>query len=445
MDIIKQKILNIILQKKSNLILSIDLVDKNEIIRIINLVHHKLLGIKLHSDIIIDFDELFYLKIKNLSQKYNFIIIDDRKLCDIGDIVLKQSKNIIKYADLITCHAISGDGLCEALSELSISYEFRILLIAQMSSQNNLIDENYTQNVIKMANKYKNIVTGFICQEYLCNDFIHFTPGVSIDNKNDKYQQGYTSPDYLINTKQIDVLIVGRSIISQLIMIKSNSCYKDLIDQIFNQYIHINYNNLLNLYKNECKQKMLNYGVVQYGKFILSSGIESDIYYNMKLLVSNPILMDLIIDLLYIKIIQIIQEYNTTTRRTNLDLNEVSSDIILAGVPIGAIPIVSALSNKYKIPMILIRQDIKNHGTKNMIEGKYENQKCIMIEDVITTGSSVCSIIKMTEKIDYIGIITVLNRGNIKYLNRTNSDLSNQTNVYSIFDDTEFNQISSNL
>ena len=44
-----------------------------------------------------------------------------------------------------------------------------ILLIAQMSSKNNLIDCNYTQKVISMAKKHRDKVLGFITQEISLN------------------------------------------------------------------------------------------------------------------------------------------------------------------------------------------------------------------------------------------------------------------------------------
>ena len=40
--------------------------------------------------------------------------------------------------------------------------------------------------------------------------------------------------------------------------------------------------------------------------------------------------------------------------------------------------------------MIMLRNTVKNYGTQKQIEGEYkEEDNCIIIEDVITTGSSV--------------------------------------------------------
>ncbi len=49
-----------------------------------------------------------------------------------------------------------------------------------------------------------------------------------------------------------------------------------------------------------------------------------------------------------------------------------------------------AISLASEKPMIMRRKEAKSHGTKNLIEGEYKpDDKCLVIEDVITTGSSV--------------------------------------------------------
>ena len=77
--------------------------------------------------------------------------------------------------------------------------------------------------------------------------------------------------------------------------------------------------------------------------------------------------------------------------------------------------------------MIMIRDKIKNYGTQKQIEGEYDvNDDCIIIEDVITTGSSVKESLDILKgKINIIGICVILNRSNIKYIN-------NDINVYNL-------------
>jgi uridine monophosphate synthetase len=41
-------------------------------------------------------------------------------------------------------------------------------------------------------------------------------------------------------------------------------------------------------------------------------------------------------------------------------------------------------------PMVLKRKDGKEYGTKKMIEGFYKaNDRCLVIEDVVTSGQSI--------------------------------------------------------
>jgi len=116
--------------------------------------------------------------------------------------------------------------------------------------------------------------------------------------------------------------------------------------------------------------------VIKFGKFTLSSGKESDYYVDMKRAVTDPKILS--------KVAEIISER----------IDKTGTDKI-AGPALGAIPIVTAISLKSEIPMLMIRKAKKGYGTSKLIEGDLETEDVVVVvEDVTTTGNSLINAIK---------------------------------------------------
>lgn len=130
--------------------------------------------------------------------------------------------------------------------------------------------------------------------------------------------------------------------------------------------------------------KLYEIGAIKFGSFTLKSKIVSPIYVDLRLCISYPKLLSNIGDQLYKKM-------------KGLDYE------LLCGVPYTALPMATVISVEQNIPMILRRKEVKDYGTKKRLEGVFEKgQNCLIIEDIITSGSS---ILETTESLESEGLI----------------------------------------
>lgn len=142
----------------------------------------------------------------------------------------------------------------------------------------------------------------------------------------------------------------------------------------------------MNNEKKELIELLINKDVVKFGKFILSSGKESDYYVNMKMAITDP------------KILK------TIAKIVSSQICEEKIDKI-AGPALGAVPIATAISLEAEIPMLMIRKAKKGYGTSELIEGTLqEGDSIVVVEDVTTTGNSLLKAIRAIKE----------NGGNVK-------------------------------
>jgi uridine monophosphate synthetase len=196
-DVIKYK-LNHLINNNKRLIFAADIIDPIDLLNTIEKIGSYIGICKIHSDIIdyniLSFDN-FKKELIDLSIKYDFLIMEDRKFVDISSVVESQYNKFCNWVDLITVHASVTS---ETISKLSGA-----LIVANMS--NNIYD--YSKKALLLANRNTNNVIGFISQYKLDKRFYTMTPGISF-TENKKDDQNYRSIDQ-VNT---DFYIVGRTL-----------------------------------------------------------------------------------------------------------------------------------------------------------------------------------------------------------------------------------------
>jgi len=106
---------------------------------------------------------------------------------------------------------------------------------------------------------------------------------------------------------------------------------------------------------------------VQYGEFELSNGGTSDYYVDKYLFETDPHCLELIAEA----------------------FAEQIDEPKLAGVALGAVPLVAVTSVETDLPYVIARKKAKDYGTAKRIEGRLdEGEEVLILEDIATTGGS---------------------------------------------------------
>lgn len=124
---------------------------------------------------------------------------------------------------------------------------------------------------------------------------------------------------------------------------------------------------------NALYEKIFSAGCIKFGEFKLKSGIMSPVYCDFRGLVSKPALL---------------KEIGQALGERAKQIGYSSSDR-LAGIPYAGLPLGVAASLASGIPMIYPRKEVKDYGTRKLIEGEYnEGDRVLVIDDIITDGAS---------------------------------------------------------
>ncbi len=212
-----QKLLKLMSEKETNLAFSADVTQQEELLELCERIGPHICVLKTHLDILNDLDASIFDKLTTLSERYGFLILEDRKFADIGSTVQSQYRDgylkIASWSDLVTVHGLAGKGCVQALKEVGLPLQRGALLLAEMSSSGNLLNEDYTASILKMGLEDRDFVIGFIAQKRLLEtpDFLYFTPGIGKADAKDTLGQNYKDPRLAVLNGS-DVVIVGRHI-----------------------------------------------------------------------------------------------------------------------------------------------------------------------------------------------------------------------------------------
>ena len=159
-------------------------------------------------------------------------------------------------------------------------------------------------------------------------------------------------------------------------------------------------NHQQNNYKSQTAELLLKLKAIKLNPsdpFIWASGWKSPIYCDNRILLSDPGSRNTIA--------------NYFTEIVNHKYDGVE---VIAGVATGAIGIGMLVAQKLNLPFIYVRPEAKKHGRKNQIEGKIsENQKIVVIEDLISTGKSSLNAVKALREsnLEVLGMIAIFTYG----------------------------------
>jgi orotidine 5'-phosphate decarboxylase subfamily 1 len=218
------------LEKKSNLFLGLDVSDKSEFTRLLELCSSEIAGIKTHVDIIEGFSMDWWQTVLDSCKDNGLVVFEDRKFADIGTTVRMQYSSgiyrICDWANLVTVHSVAGPGSIQGLQKASQDCRTAIprgaLILAQMTSAGNLATADYTHKTVEFAKQHSEFAAGFIgnpsdpaglrhlAKECL-DGMLLFTPGINVDGGPGSLGQRYCTPKQAVDNGA-DFLIVASGI-----------------------------------------------------------------------------------------------------------------------------------------------------------------------------------------------------------------------------------------
>ncbi|MFP4643492.1 MAG: orotidine-5'-phosphate decarboxylase, partial [Spirochaetales bacterium] len=137
-------------------------------------------------------------------------------------------------------------------------------------------------------------------------------------------------------------------------------------------------------------------GCFQTGHFRLRAGGPSPFYIDLSRIAGDPLLLELSA-----------QAYAGLAREIVFDK--------LAGLPVKALPLATALSLHMSLPLIYPRVPMKAHGSGHRVEGEFASgERALMVDDLISYGKSKLEAVEVlrAEGLEVHDLIVLVQRGN---------------------------------
>ncbi len=219
-----RRLLTLMAEKRTNLAVAADVKTREALLRLAEDVGSEICVLKTHADIVSDWDASTGAALREIADRRNFLIFEDRKFADIGNTVVLQMEGgvhrIAQWADIVNAHAVPGPDIVTGLRKACEKQgrQIGLLLLAEMSSSGNLATAlpGYREAVVDMAKRDPTFVFGFISMGDLGvkqgDTFVYMTPGVKLTGGGDALGQQYNTPENVVRERGSDIIIVGRGI-----------------------------------------------------------------------------------------------------------------------------------------------------------------------------------------------------------------------------------------
>ncbi len=111
-------------------------------------------------------------------------------------------------------------------------------------------------------------------------------------------------------------------------------------------------------------------GGIKFGNFTLKGGIQSPVYFDLRVVVKKPTLM----------------KKTATLLQESFKVSGKADPVVLCGVPYTALPLATFMALDMDLPMLIKRKEAKAYGTKQAVEGLDDYMKgkeCLVVEVII--------------------------------------------------------------